>query len=98
LLGRAQDRLRPGDAARLPGPPPARGAAPTCLSGAADPIPCLASPRGGATMVDERLAGAPPESAVPAHAVEEYLPEPKGRRAGVALCLSGGGLRAELFH
>jgi NTE family protein len=29
---------------------------------------------------------------------ESYLPEPAGERAGVALCLSGGGYRAALFH
>jgi NTE family protein len=29
---------------------------------------------------------------------ESYLPEPAGKRAGVALCLSGGGYRASLFH
>ncbi|HEY3108569.1 MAG TPA: patatin-like phospholipase family protein [Chloroflexota bacterium] len=46
-------------------------------------------------MLDEGLAGA---AAAPPHAVEEYLPEPRGRRAGVALCLSGGGFRAALFH
>lgn len=28
----------------------------------------------------------------------EYLPEPKRQRRGVALCLSGGGFRASLFH
>lgn len=27
-----------------------------------------------------------------------YLPEPERRRAGIALCLSGGGYRAALFH
>src|SRR5437762_1106182 len=32
------------------------------------------------------------------HATATYLPEPKTRRAGVALCLSGGGFRATLFH
>jgi NTE family protein len=29
---------------------------------------------------------------------ERYLPKPKNRRAGVALCLSGGGYRAALHH
>ena len=29
---------------------------------------------------------------------ESYLPEPAGERAGIALCLSGGGYRAALFH
>lgn len=27
-----------------------------------------------------------------------YLPEPRGSRSGVGLCLSGGGFRAALFH
>src|SRR5438046_6052551 len=30
------------------------------------------------------------------HAVRTYLPEPA--RTGIALCLSGGGFRAALFH
>src|SRR5262249_19236045 len=30
--------------------------------------------------------------------VRAYLPEPKNRRRGIALCLSGGGFRAALFH
>jgi NTE family protein len=29
---------------------------------------------------------------------EEYLPRPAARRDGIALCLSGGGYRAALFH
>jgi len=33
-----------------------------------------------------------------AHAVATYLPRPKEERQGVALCLSGGGFRAALFH
>jgi NTE family protein len=33
-----------------------------------------------------------------AHAREEYLPKPKHERQGIALCLSGGGFRAALFH
>lgn len=33
-----------------------------------------------------------------AHSIATYFPEPKNRRAGVALCLSGGGFRAALFH
>jgi len=32
------------------------------------------------------------------HARQEYLPKPKPERKGVALCLSGGGFRAALFH
>ncbi|HKG24472.1 MAG TPA: patatin-like phospholipase family protein [Thermomicrobiales bacterium] len=32
------------------------------------------------------------------HAVEAFLPPPEGERRGVALCLSGGGYRAALFH
>ncbi len=32
------------------------------------------------------------------HAVETYLPPPEEERKGVALCLSGGGYRAALFH
>lgn len=33
-----------------------------------------------------------------AHAVDTFLPRPKAQRAGIALCLSGGGYRAALFH
>ena len=33
-----------------------------------------------------------------AHARRTYLPESRPRRRGVALCLSGGGFRAALFH
>src|SRR3712207_5885376 len=32
------------------------------------------------------------------HSIEGFLPEPKNRRTGIALCLSGGGFRAALFH
>ena len=32
------------------------------------------------------------------HAANKYLPEPKVRRDGIGLCLSGGGYRAALFH
>lgn len=32
------------------------------------------------------------------HGFRAYLPLPKERRAGAALCLSGGGYRAALFH
>lgn len=32
------------------------------------------------------------------HGAETYLPEPRSLRSGVALCLSGGGFRAALFH
>jgi len=31
-------------------------------------------------------------------AAARYLPRPKSERRGVALCLSGGGFRAALFH
>lgn len=34
----------------------------------------------------------------PEHARERYAPEPRERRHGTALCLSGGGFRAALFH
>lgn len=37
------------------------------------------------------------EAATP-HAVETYLPRPPENRSGTALCLSGGGFRAALFH
>src|SRR5436853_3326726 len=37
-------------------------------------------------------------AAATSHAVATYLPEPRDRRRGVALCLSGGGFRAALFH
>lgn len=33
-----------------------------------------------------------------AAAVADYLPDPKGKRRGIGLCLSGGGFRATLFH
>src|SRR5215813_11212679 len=32
------------------------------------------------------------------HAVQQYVPPPKPARQGMALCLSGGGYRALLFH
>ena len=32
------------------------------------------------------------------HGFESYLPRPKEQREGTALCLSGGGYRAALFH
>jgi NTE family protein len=32
------------------------------------------------------------------HAVEQYVPPPESARQGMALCLSGGGYRALLFH
>lgn len=35
---------------------------------------------------------------VTAHAASEFLPETPARRRGLALCLSGGGFRAALFH
>src|SRR5919198_6016666 len=38
------------------------------------------------------------DSTPTAHAVETFLPEPTSRRKGIALCLSGGGFRAALFH
>src|SRR5215217_1866509 len=34
----------------------------------------------------------------PAHSREMYTPRPRRRRSGIALCLSGGGFRAVLFH
>jgi NTE family protein len=40
------------------------------------------------------MAGAP----ATAHGAARYLPEPRAERRGVALCLSGGGFRAVLFH
>jgi len=33
-----------------------------------------------------------------AYARDEYLPQPRPEREGIALCLSGGGFRAALFH
>jgi NTE family protein len=33
-----------------------------------------------------------------AHAIEQYTPPPARLRSGIALCLSGGGFRATLFH
>jgi len=38
------------------------------------------------------------DSDPPDHVEEEYLPRPKRERQGIALCLSGGGFRASLFH
>lgn len=35
---------------------------------------------------------------VPARVAEKYLPKPEGERRGIALCCSGGGHRAALFH
>lgn len=32
------------------------------------------------------------------HATKKYLPKPPEKRSGIALCLSGGGFRAALFH
>jgi hypothetical protein len=43
-------------------------------------------------------SGAEPEALVTEHAAEAYLSETAARRAGIALCLSGGGFRAALFH
>jgi NTE family protein len=46
-------------------------------------------------MADEVVrAGLSAEST----AVEKYVPKPKATRAGIGLCLSGGGYRATLFH
>ncbi len=45
--------------------------------------------------VDQSIA---PDSRTTAYAVAEYAPNPKRERRGVALCLSGGGYRAALFH
>lgn len=38
------------------------------------------------------------DDAITTHAANKYLPEPKVRRDGIGLCLSGGGYRAALFH
>lgn len=35
---------------------------------------------------------------IPARVAERYLPKPEGERQGIALCCSGGGHRAALFH
>jgi NTE family protein len=32
------------------------------------------------------------------HAIDKFLPPPRREREGIALCLSGGGYRAALFH
>jgi NTE family protein len=51
----------------------------------------------GSNGVVERAVGE--GSNVPAEAAEaRYLPQPKAQRRGVALCLSGGGFRAAIFH
>lgn len=44
------------------------------------------------------MTGAAARAAAPAHARETYLPLPPEERVGLALCLSGGGFRAALFH
>ena len=46
------------------------------------------------------MSGAlPPEQQnLTAHAIETYVPPPPAQRSGIALCLSGGGYRATLFH
>jgi len=38
------------------------------------------------------------DAVAPEHVEDEYLPRPKRERQGIALCLSGGGFRASLFH
>ena len=38
------------------------------------------------------------DSTSTAHAKSKFLPAPKSARKGIALCLSGGGFRAVLFH
>src|SRR4051812_12860607 len=35
---------------------------------------------------------------VTSHAARTFLPDSASRRSGIALCLSGGGFRAALFH
>lgn len=51
---------------------------------------------------DVTLAQHPERGAAPAtprdHAHRAYLPQPQANRHGTALCLSGGGFRAVLFH
>ena len=50
------------------------------------------------TQTDEQTtAGGALGTATP-YALATYLPEAKSRRQGIALCLSGGGFRAALFH
>jgi NTE family protein len=46
-------------------------------------------------MGDELVQPEPPDTA---DAGVKYLPRPPRERRGVALCLSGGGFRAVLFH
>jgi NTE family protein len=43
-------------------------------------------------------SGIAPSTTATAHAVEQYTPPPERLRNGIALCLSGGGFRATLFH
>jgi NTE family protein len=52
-----------------------------------------AQPDGGPADHAERYS----ESATK-HAIDSYMPLPKRERHGLALCLSGGGFRAALFH
>jgi len=46
----------------------------------------------------DETAPPPVDPAAAPEAVERYLPMARERRKGVALCLSGGGYRATLFH
>ncbi|MEA2515194.1 MAG: hypothetical protein QOJ59_4683 [Thermomicrobiales bacterium] len=49
-------------------------------------------------MTDPTATTGEPESSVTERVAEEVLPLPTSRRRGTALCLSGGGYRAALFH
>ena len=56
---------------------------------------------GNCTRGDARFsANVPVAFVVPVtpHTIAAYLPKPRRERRGVALCLSGGGFRAALFH
>ncbi len=46
---------------------------------------------------EEFLESAEAEAAT-GRAGDPYVPSPREQRKGIALCLSGGGFRAELFH
>src|SRR5437773_1603118 len=47
------------------------------------------------TDTNQQAAVSVPATAL---AVQTYLPAPAEQRSGIALCLSGGGFRAALFH
>lgn len=59
-------------------------------------MPDAASPRDYPSVDDQPASGVNAEHGE--YALETYAPAPRARRSGIALCLSGGGYRAALFH